>query len=159
MAEDPDTDVMDAEPMPSFQRPPSSRSPTRPAAVGSGSALNDPFHEDAHSDTYQRRKKQQLPRNHQLGQFSFAPATQTTVVTTTTTTTTQFPPLLLKAPKGLQEPDPRLYPLATSPTPQVIKDLQFKLHGRPTIFREADDTQEAISTVSAGHGPKERGRC
>ncbi len=82
-----------------------------------------------------------------LGQFSFAPATQTTVVTTTTTTTTSFPPLMMKAPHHLHELDSKLYPLAASPTPRSIKRLCFDVGGRPTYFREADDTLGTIHEV------------
>lgn len=82
-----------------------------------------------------------------LGQFSFAPATQTTVVTTTTTTTTSFPPLVMKAPHHLHELDSKLYPLAASPTPRSIKRLCFDVGGRPTYFREADDALETLHEV------------
>lgn len=82
-----------------------------------------------------------------LCQFSYAPATQTTVVTTTTTTTTKFPPLMMKAPQHLYELDPKVYPLASSPTPQSIKKLCFDLEGRPILFQEADDTLETLETV------------
>lgn len=83
-----------------------------------------------------------------LGQFSYAPATQTTVVTTTTTTTTKFPPLMVKAPRHLHELDLKQYPLASTPTPQSIKKLRFDVDGRPTMFQEADDTLETLEKVS-----------
>ena len=82
-----------------------------------------------------------------LGQFSYAPATQTTVVTTTTTTTTKFPPILMKAPQHLYDLDPKLYPLASSPTPTSIKRLCFDVDGTPTLFQEADDTLETLEKV------------
>lgn len=82
-----------------------------------------------------------------LGQFSYAPATQTTVVTTTTTTTTNFPPIMMKAPKHLYDLDPKLYPLASSPTPTSIKKLCFDVDGTPTLFQEADDTLETVEKV------------
>lgn len=82
-----------------------------------------------------------------LGQFSYAPATQTTIVTTTTTTTTNFPPLIVKAPHSLHELDPKMYPLAFSPTPQSIKRFCFDVGGRQAIFSEADDTQDALNEV------------
>ena len=82
-----------------------------------------------------------------LGQFSFAPATQTTVVTTTTTTTTSFPPLIMKAPRHLSELDQTVYPLAASPTPQAIKRLRMDVGGRPTVFCEADDAEASIRRV------------
>lgn len=83
-----------------------------------------------------------------LGQLSYAPATQTTIVTTTTTTTTKFPPLMVKAPQHLHDLDPKQYPLASTPTPQSIKKLRFDVHGRPTMFQEADDTLETLENVS-----------
>ena len=82
-----------------------------------------------------------------LGQFSYAPATQTTVVTTTTTTTTNFPPILMKAPQHLFDLDPKLYPLASSPTPISIKKLCFDVDGTPTLFQEADNTLETLEKV------------
>ena len=82
-----------------------------------------------------------------LGRFSFGPTTQTTVVTTTTTTTTSFPPLKIKAPNGVHELDPKNYPLASAPTPQSLKKLCFELDGRPTVFREADDTLHTYKEV------------
>ena len=82
-----------------------------------------------------------------LGQFSYAPATQTTVVTTTTTTTTNFPPIMMKAPQHLYDLDPKLYPLASSPTPTSIKKLCFDVDGTPTLFQEADDTLETLEKV------------
>jgi F-box and WD-40 domain protein CDC4 len=82
-----------------------------------------------------------------LGQFSYAPATQTTVVTTTTTTTTSFPPLLLKAPRNLDELDPKQYPLASTPTPPSIKRFCFDLEGTPTYFREADNASKSLQEV------------
>lgn len=82
-----------------------------------------------------------------LGQFSFAPATQTTIVTTTTTTTTSFPPLMMKAPHHLHELDPKMYPLASSPTPKSLKRIWFEVGGRPTFFSEADDTLDTLEEV------------
>ena len=82
-----------------------------------------------------------------LGQFSYAPATQTTVVTTTTTTTTNFPPIMMKAPHHLYDLDSKLYPLASSPTPTSIKKLRFDVDGTPTLFQEADNTLETLEKV------------
>ena len=83
-----------------------------------------------------------------LGQFSFAPATQTTVVTTTTTTTTSFPPLMMKAPNHLHQLDAKLYPLAASPTPPILKRLTFEAGGRRIEFREADNASQTLREVS-----------
>lgn len=94
-----------------------------------------------------------------LAQFSFAPATQTTVVTTTTTTTTRFPPLLMKPPSRSHQLDPKLFPLATTPTPDRLKNISFQVGGKATIFREAADSsialeqlQEEQKTLSNAHG-------
>lgn len=82
-----------------------------------------------------------------LGQFSFAPATQTTVVTTTTTTTTRFPPFVMRAPRRMQDLDPKVYPLASTPTPSSLKNISFDLQGKKTIFREAEDTNVALQEI------------
>lgn len=82
-----------------------------------------------------------------LAQFSFAPATQTTVVTTTTTTTTKFPPFLMRPPRRMQELDLKSYPLAAAPTPAHLKNIQFVIGGKQTIFREAEDTTLALEQV------------
>lgn len=82
-----------------------------------------------------------------IGQFSFAPATRTTVVTTTTTTTTSFPPLFIKPPRAAQELDPKLYPLASSPTPSALKNIKFDLGGKSVVFNEPDDTTATIEEV------------
>ena len=79
-----------------------------------------------------------------LGQFSFAPATQTTVVTTTTTTTTKFPPFRMRQPRRLQDLDPNQYPLADSPTPASLRKIQFEIGGKQTIFNEIEDTALAL---------------
>ena len=84
-----------------------------------------------------------------LGQFSFGPTTQTTVVTTTTTTTstTSFPPLRIKAPSHLRNPDPKLYPLASIPTPHSLKTLCFNVGGRSAVFREAENALDTYKEV------------
>lgn len=79
-----------------------------------------------------------------VGQFSFAPATQTTVVTTTTTTTTRFPPFVVRAPRRMQDLDPKLYPLASTPTPPSLRKICFDFGGKQTIFKEAEDATVAI---------------
>ena len=88
-----------------------------------------------------------LPSGASLGQFSFAPATQTTVVTTTTTTTTNFPPLPIKPPRALKDLDPRLYPLAASATPASLKNFEFNLGGRSVVFNEPDDAAATATEV------------
>ncbi|KAL4958477.1 WD40-repeat-containing domain protein [Aspergillus filifer] len=83
-----------------------------------------------------------------VGQFSFAPATRTTVVTTTTTTTTSFPPLFIKPPRAARELDPKLYPLASSPTPSALKNIKFDLGGKSVVFNEPDDTTATIEKIT-----------
>ncbi|KAJ5482968.1 hypothetical protein N7539_006414 [Penicillium diatomitis] len=92
--------------------------------------------------------EQQLSANDSLGQFSFAPATRTTVVTTTTTTTTSFPPLLIKPPRATKDLDPRLYPLASLPTPANLKNVRFKIGNQSIIFKEPNDTLAALTENS-----------
>lgn len=72
-----------------------------------------------------------------LAQLSFMPATQTTVVTTTTTTTLNCAPLLFREPKNLTTLDPKLYPLASSPTPALIRKFDFEFAGERAAFEEA----------------------
>ncbi|CEN59370.1 Putative Cell division control protein 4 [Aspergillus calidoustus] len=83
-----------------------------------------------------------------IGQFSFAPATQTTVVTTTTTTTTTFPPLFIKPPRAIRELDPKVYPLASSPTPSTLRNIKFELGGKPVVFSEPDDTAGTLAEIN-----------
>jgi len=83
-----------------------------------------------------------------IGQFSFAPATRTTVVTTTTTTTTNFPPLILNPPRSARELNPKLYPLASYPTPSALRKFQFELDGQSVVFNEPEDTDAALQEVS-----------
>jgi F-box and WD-40 domain protein CDC4 len=85
--------------------------------------------------------------NSTIGQFSFAPATRTTVVTTTTTTTTTFPPLVIKSPRATRDLDPKLYPLASSPTPSSLRNIKFELGGKSVVFNEPADTVVALKEV------------
>ena len=106
--------------------------------------------QQSHRQTQQVvRQGQPLAPYSTVGQFSYAPTTQTTVVTTTTTTTTHFPVLRMGPPRNLNELDPKQYPLATLPTPQSLKRFCFDIEGRPTYFREADDPEQAVKDVSA----------
>lgn len=84
------------------------------------------------------------------GQFSFAPATQTTVVTTTTTTTTTFPPFAMKAPRHLQDRDPEHYPLASTPTPRALKRLKLDIGDQVAFFEEAEDTDDRVAEYECG---------
>ncbi|KAI9714336.1 MAG: SCF ubiquitin ligase complex subunit cdc4 [Bogoriella megaspora] len=71
-----------------------------------------------------------------LGQLSYGPATQKTVVTTTTTTITNLAPIVLKPCKHLYERDPKMYPLASTPTPQSLKKVSFNLGDQRAYFEE-----------------------
>jgi hypothetical protein len=92
-------------------------------------------------------KENAIPPYGTLGHLSYAPATQTTVVTTTTTTTTSFPPLFLNPPTQLDRRDPKLYPLAFSPTPDALKRFCFDIDGKRTCFHEADDVEISLKEV------------
>lgn len=99
----------------------------------------------------QQYAAQEYPRidsSSTVGQFSFAPATQTTVVTTTTTTTTKFPPFVMRHPRRMQDLDPKLYPLAATPTPDSLRNIRFQLAGKPTLFTEAEDAYVTLKEVS-----------
>ena len=89
-----------------------------------------------------------IPPNSAIGRLSFAPATQTTIVTTTTTTTTDFPPFVMRAPRCTQELDPKLYPLASTPTPASIRNIKFDIGGKSVIFNEPDDAPATVDEVS-----------
>lgn len=84
-----------------------------------------------------------------VGQFSYAPTTQTTVVTTTTTTTTTFPQLVMKPPRELNELDPKEYPLAAVPTPAALKRFAFDIDGKPAYFREEDDADASLRNLES----------
>ncbi|KAL2814838.1 WD40-repeat-containing domain protein [Aspergillus cavernicola] len=83
-----------------------------------------------------------------IGQLSFAPATRTTVVTTTTTTTTTFPPLFIKPPRAVRELDPKLFPLAASPTPSALRNIKFDIGGESVVFNEPDDTAATLEELT-----------
>ncbi|KAI4196005.1 MAG: hypothetical protein LQ350_006837 [Teloschistes chrysophthalmus] len=100
-------------------------------------------------DSLQGRKRstRTVRKNDVLGRFSLAPATQTTVVTTTTTTTTQFPPWVIKAPRNLQNRDPKHFPLARLQTPESLKRVQFNVGDQAAFFQEADDPVGAFNEL------------
>ena len=84
-----------------------------------------------------------------VGQLAYAPATQTrtVVTTTTTTTTTNFPPLIMRAPQNVENFDPRLYPLANSPTPASLKKFHFSIGDDRVWFQEATDGNRVLREV------------
>ena len=100
-------------------------------------------------------RKRVLPQS-TLGQFSFGPATQTTVVTTTTTTTTKFPPFVMPYPQHANDLDPRMYPLAASPTPAALRNIGFSLGGKSVVFREASDTMAELQQIAEEESLLER---
>lgn len=89
----------------------------------------------------------QGPSSSALGQFSFGPTTRTTVVTTTTTTTTSFPPLIIRPPQATKDLDFRQYPLASSPTPDALRNLKFKIGDQSIVFNEPEDIANAVTQV------------
>lgn len=103
---------------------------------------------DSNSNRTRKTTAQKIAPDDVLGQFSLAPATQTTVVTTTTTTTTSFPPLIIKEPRNAQDLDPIFYPLASLRTPDSLTGLQFMVGDQTVVFREADDAASSLNEVS-----------
>ncbi|KAK2832048.1 hypothetical protein FQN49_006903 [Arthroderma sp. PD_2] len=118
--------------------------PTKDAESSLGPALSSSFNSASDEDAAHKLDSS-VPSSGTVGQFSFAPATQTTVVTTTTTTTTKFPPFVMRAPRFAGHLDPNVYPLASMPTPEPLRDIRFTLDGKSIIFREADDVSGALS--------------
>ncbi|PYH46882.1 F-box/WD repeat-containing protein [Aspergillus saccharolyticus JOP 1030-1] len=82
-----------------------------------------------------------------VGQFSYPPTTQTTVVTTTTTTTTTFPPMIFRRSQATRKLDPKLYPLASSPTPSALRNIKFELGGKQVVFNEPEDTAAKLKEL------------
>ena len=82
-----------------------------------------------------------------MAHLSIAPATTTTVVTTTTTTTTQFPPLLFRPPRSLNERDAKEYPLAHAHAPESLRKFCFEVGGEQACFQEAKDLVDTIAEV------------
>jgi F-box and WD-40 domain protein CDC4 len=54
----------------------------------------------------------------------------------------------MPAPQGSQTLDPKLYPLASTPTPPSIKDIRFSIGGKSIIFNEPEDTLGALDEVT-----------
>ncbi|CAO3563033.1 unnamed protein product [Mortierella alpina] len=79
--------------------------------------------------------------------FSLAPMTTTTVVTTTTTTSTEYPPLYFKPPPIPAHLDPKIFPLADTPTPPALKKFCFNLNGQPTFFRENQENERTMGQL------------
>ncbi|KAI9880441.1 MAG: SCF ubiquitin ligase complex subunit cdc4 [Pleopsidium flavum] len=118
--------------------------PSSPSSSRSMMGIEPQPHDDKKDSVIPSTSTQDVLPYGTLGQLSLAPATQTTVVTTTTTTTTNFPPFLIKAPGHLHNLDPKLYPLAATPTPQSMKRFCFDMGGKPTFFREAEDAGKTL---------------
>jgi hypothetical protein len=110
--------------------------------------LHDPF-EQTETQVVSRtfEPEQHHPAGMVLGEFSFAPTTETTVYTTKVVKTINFPPLVMKGPKHLHDLDPKMYPLAASPTPSALKKFCFDVDGKPTVFREAQNPEAALQEV------------
>ncbi len=47
----------------------------------------------------------------------------------------------------MQDLDPKLYPLASTPTPSSLRNISFDLGGKQTIFKEAEDTTVAMEEI------------
>ncbi|KAG5297138.1 cell division control protein [Histoplasma ohiense] len=111
------------------------------------SSFEHPDNDDTKMDRLDRVER--LPPNSSVGQFSFAPTTQTTVITTTTTTTTNFPPLVMKSPGSSKLLDPKIYPLAATPTPDSIRDIHFELGDTSIVFNESEDSADTFEKSKA----------
>jgi hypothetical protein len=48
----------------------------------------------------------------------------------------------------MQDLDPKLYPLAATPTPASLKNICFQFAGKPTLFTEAEDAHVTLKEVS-----------
>ncbi|KAF9408150.1 SCF ubiquitin ligase complex subunit cdc4 [Podila epigama] len=73
--------------------------------------------------------------------------TTTTVVTTTTTTSTEYPPLFFNPPPIPANLDPKIFPLADTPTPPALKKFCFDLNGQPTFFRENQENEQSMGQL------------
>ncbi|MCJ1443683.1 MAG: SCF ubiquitin ligase complex subunit cdc4 [Stictis urceolatum] len=129
---------------PPLRREPDAYSPSHPAFTTTkteellvDAIMNDPFEQNTVASRPEQMEKEQ-GLDTILGEFSFAPTTETTVYTTKVVKTINFPPLIMKGPKHLHDLDPKLYPLAASPTPSALKNFCFDVGGKPTMFREAE---------------------
>lgn len=135
----------------SLPKNPSLESRPSPADISHSYSAARPSHSYNNSNDNMNDPENPAPdttsSGHSMGQFSFAPATQTTVVTTTTTTTTSFPPLVIKPPRAANDLDPKLYPLASSPTPASLRNIKFDLGGKSVVFNEPEDTAGAVHEV------------
>lgn len=87
------------------------------------------------------------PRHPVSTTFALAPMTTTTVVTTTTTTSTEYPPLFFNPPPIPANLDPKIFPLADTPTPPALKKFCFDLNGQPTFFRENQENEQTMGQV------------
>lgn len=118
--------------------------------ISSSSSTMNPSSSLQHQPTMRTVSSQRriaVPPYTTVGQFSYAPTTQTTVVTTTTTTTTNFPQMVFKPPRSLNELDPKEFPLAATPTPASLKRFCFDVNGKPTYFRESEDPEVSLRQV------------
>ncbi|KAF9025616.1 SCF ubiquitin ligase complex subunit cdc4 [Haplosporangium bisporale] len=87
------------------------------------------------------------PRHPVSTTFALAPMTTTTVVTTTTTTSTEYPPLFFNPPPIPANLDPKIFPLADTPTPPALKKFCFDLNGQPTFFRENQENEQTMGQL------------
>ncbi|KAG0269443.1 SCF ubiquitin ligase complex subunit cdc4 [Linnemannia exigua] len=94
-----------------------------------------------------RRASSSIRRKPTSTTFSLAPMTTTTVVTTTTTTSTEYPPLYFKPPPIPANLDPKIFPLADTPTPPALKKFCFDLNGQPTFFRENQENEHTMGQL------------
>ncbi|KAF9960504.1 SCF ubiquitin ligase complex subunit cdc4 [Mortierella alpina] len=111
---------------------------------------HDHDHQPASASSARRSSSSSASKHHRQPvstTFSLAPLTTTTVVTTTTTTSTEYPPLYFKPPPIPAHLDPKIFPLADTPTPPALKKFCFDLNGQPTFFRENQENERTMGQL------------
>ncbi|THC98853.1 hypothetical protein EYZ11_001700 [Aspergillus tanneri] len=51
----------------------------------------------------------------------------------------------------MQDLDPKVYPLASSPTPSSLRNFQFDLGGKPVVFNESEDTTGTLNEMTPSY--------
>ncbi|KAG0332122.1 SCF ubiquitin ligase complex subunit cdc4 [Podila humilis] len=129
----------------------SSSSSSLPATMATGPGPSEKEHDNSNTttttQTHQTHQHASSHRNPTSTTFALAPMTTTTVVTTTTTTSTEYPPLFFNPPPIASNLDPKLFPLADTPTPPALKKFCFDLNGQPTFFRENQENEQSMGQL------------
>jgi hypothetical protein len=59
----------------------------------------------------------------------------------------------MKAPRATRDLDPKLYPLASTPTPSSLRNIKFEMAGRSVVFNEPEDPRGALEEVCSARPP------